>query len=91
MISGKNLKYQLRSTQEIKLPVLTEPGQEIQKDFSGELHNKHVTGEPYILTKIDQHSKWPVVRVCKSTGTHEDKEFFESLINLHKSSPNEKR
>ena len=40
MSSGKNLKYQLPSTEKMKLPALAEPGQEIQIDFSGKLHNK---------------------------------------------------
>ena len=54
MNSGKNLKYQLLSTGKIKIPALTEPGQEIQFDSSGKLHHKHVTGEPYILIGIDR-------------------------------------
>ena len=40
MISGKNLKYQLPPTEKNELPALTEPGQEIQVEFSGKLHNK---------------------------------------------------
>ena len=40
MSSGRNLKYQLPSTEKIKLPVLTEPGQEIQLDFPGKPHKK---------------------------------------------------
>ena len=39
MSAGKNLKYQLPSTEKIKLLVMTEPGKETQVDFSGRLHN----------------------------------------------------
>ena len=71
----KNLKHQLPSTEKIKLQALTEPEQEIQIDFSGKLHDKHVTDEPYILIGI--------VRIYKSTQTKEVKKFLESFINLY--------
>ena len=64
MSSSMNIKYQLRMTEEINQQVLTEPGQEIQIDFSGKLHNKRVTGEPYISIGSDRSSKWPVVLMC---------------------------
>ena len=53
MSSGKSLKNQLPLTKKNKLPVLTEPRQEIKFDFSGKLENEHVTGEPYILIGCD--------------------------------------
>ena len=81
MISCKKLKYQLPSTDKIRLSILTKPGHEIQIGFSGKLHNKYVTGEPYILIKIDPCIKWFVVRICKSTET-ELKKFLESFINF---------
>ena len=34
MSSGRIIKHQLPSTEKVKLPVLIEPGQEIQIDFS---------------------------------------------------------
>ena len=54
MTSGTNLKYQLRSRGKIKLPVLVEPGEQIQSDFSRELHKKQITGElyTYILSEL---------------------------------------
>ena len=75
MSSGENLRYQLPSTEKIKLLVLAEHGQEIQFDFSGNLYNKHVTGKLSILIGIDRYSKWPVVRICKLTETKEVKKF----------------
>ena len=66
MSSGKNLKCHLPSTEKIRRPALTEPGQEIQIDFSGKLHNK-LKGEPYMLIGIDRYSKRPVVWISKST------------------------
>ena len=40
LASGKNLKYKLPNSHYGKLKTLTEPGQEIQIDFTGKLHNK---------------------------------------------------
>ena len=38
--SSKYLKYQIPKNESVKLKVLTEPGQEIQIDFTGKLHKK---------------------------------------------------
>ena len=43
--SGENLKYQLQKKFYGKLENQTEPGQELQIDFTGELHNKNIHGE----------------------------------------------
>ena len=59
--SGKNLNYQLPMTEKISLPLLTESGREIQINFSGKSHSKHVAGGPYTLVGNDQYNKWPVV------------------------------
>ena len=83
MCSGMNIKYQLPSTEKNGLPALTEPGQQIQIDLSGKLHNKHVTGKPYILIGIDRYSKWPVVRKCTSTEAKVVIKFLESFINFY--------
>ena len=40
LASGKNLKYQLSKNHYGNLKTLTEPGQKIQIDFTGKLHNK---------------------------------------------------
>ena len=42
-------------TEKINLPVLTEPEREKESDFSRKLHEKHVTGEPYILIGTDRY------------------------------------
>ena len=82
--SGRILRYQLPSTEKIRLPpALTEPGQEIQVEFSGKLHNKHVAGDPNIFIENDRYSKLPVVRICKSTETQEVIRFSESFIKFY--------
>ena len=55
--SGKNLKDQLPNNHFGKLKTLTEPGQEIQIDFTGKLHNKRINGDVQILLVIDSFSK----------------------------------
>ena len=55
----------------------------MQIDLSGKLHNKHVTGEPYILIGLDQYIKFPVVQICRSTETKEVMKFLGSFINFY--------
>ena len=45
LASGKNLNYQLPSKHCGKLEKLTGPGQEIQIDFTGKLHNQNINGD----------------------------------------------
>ena len=82
MDSVKNFEHQLPPTKKIKQPDLTEPGQEMQTDFSGKLHNKYAIGEPYVFIEIGRYSKWHVVWVCKATETKEVLKFLENLINF---------
>ena len=56
LATGKNLKYQIPKNQYGKLEKLSEPGQELQIDFTGKLHNKKLNGEPQILIAIDRFS-----------------------------------
>ena len=57
LASGKNLKYQLPKSHYGNLKTLTEPGQEIQIDFTGKLHNKKINEDVQILIAIDRFSK----------------------------------
>ena len=62
---------------------MTETKQELQYNFSGQLYNKHVTGELFLLIGIDRYSKWPIVRICKSTETKDFINVLENFINLY--------
>ena len=83
MSSGKNLKYQLPKHEFGKLKTLTEPGQEIQIDFSGKLKNKKLNGDHQILIAIDRFSKWPTAKICKSSETKEVIIFLKQNFNLY--------
>ena len=83
LASGKNLKYQLPKKHYGKLEKLTKPGQEIQIDFTGKLHNKNIHGEVQILIAIDRFSKWSTVKTCKSAESKEVTNFLSSNFNLY--------
>ena len=83
LASGENLKYQLPKKHYGKLEKLSEPGQEIQFDFTGIFYNKHLHGETQILIAVDRFSKWPIVKICKSAETKEVINFLTSNFNLY--------
>ena len=83
LASGKNLKYQLPSKHYGKLEKLTEPGQEIQIDFTEKLHNQKIHGDVQILIAVDRFSKWPTVKICKTAETKEVIQFLTSNFNLY--------
>ena len=81
--SVENLKYQLSKKHYGKLGKLTEPGQEIQIDFTGNLQNKDIHGEVQILKAIDRLNKWPTVKICKTAETKEVTNFLSRNSNLY--------
>ena len=83
LASGENLKYQLPKSHYGNLKTLIEPGQEIQIDFTGKLHNKKINGDVQILIAIDRFSKWPTVKICKTAETKEVINFLTNNFNLY--------
>ena len=83
MSSGKNLKYQLPKNEFGKLKTITEPGQEIQIDFSGKLNNNKLNGEHQLLIAIDRFSKWPTAKICKSSETKEVLNLLKQNFNIY--------
>ena len=83
MASGKNSNYQIRKNNFGILKKLTEPGQEIQIDFTGKLNHKKLNGEHQILIAIDRFSKCPTVKICKSSETKEVLNFLKQNFNLY--------
>ena len=59
LATGKNFKYINPKNQHGKLEKLTELGEELQLDLTGNLHNKILNGEPQILIAKDRFSNWP--------------------------------
>ena len=81
--SGKNLKHQLPSKHYGKLEKLTEPGQEIQLDFIGKIHNQKLNGDVQILIAVDRFSKCPIVETCETAEPKEVINFLTSNFNLY--------
>ena len=83
LASGINFKYQLPKKLYGKLEKLSEPGQEIQIDFTGELHNKNLNGEIQILIAVVKFSKLPTKKVCKTSKAKEVINFLTSNFILY--------
>ena len=83
MALGKKLKYQIPKNNFGKLKTLTGPGQKIQINFSGKLNQNKLNGEHQILIAIDRFSKWPIVKVCKSSETKEVLNFLKQNFKLY--------
>ena len=63
---GKNAKNILPKNSAKPLPLLTQSGQELQLDYAGPLED-HKGKKIYSLVAIDRYSKFPSVKVTKST------------------------
>ena len=83
LASGKNPNYQLPKKHYEKLETLSEPGQEIQIDFTGTLHNKKLTSELQVLIAINRFSKWPTAKICKTSEPKETSFFLSSKFKLY--------
>ena len=62
---------------------LTEPGQKLQIDFTGKLHDKKINGDMQILIAVDRFSKWLTVKTCKTAETKEVINFLTNNFNLY--------
>ena len=64
---GKNVKHLIPKNASKPLPLLTRPGQEVQLDYAGPIEN-HRGKKIYLIVAIDRFSKFPSVKVTKSTS-----------------------
>ena len=74
---GKNAKYIIPKNATKPLPLLTQPGQEVQLDYAGPLED-YKGKNIYLLVAIDRYSKFPSVKISKSTGGKSSKKFLRS-------------
>ena len=79
---GKNAKYLIPKTSAKPLPLLSQPGQELQLDYAGPLED-HKGKKIYLLVAIDSYSKFPSVKVTKSTGEKSTIKFLRTYIDTH--------
>ena len=79
---GKNAKYIIPKNSAKPLPLLTQPGKELQLDYAGPL--KDYKGKKiYLLVANDRYSKFPSVKVTKSTGGKSTIKFLRTYFDTH--------
>ena len=66
--AGKNLKFQTPQTEKSIIEPPKTPGEGIQIDFTGNLNNKKLQNNPFILIAVDKNNRWPVAKICKNTN-----------------------
>ena len=77
---GKNTKYIIPKNSAKPLPLLTQPGQELQSDYAGPLED-HKGKKIFLLVAIDRYSKFPSVEITKSTGGKSTMKFLRTYID----------
>ena len=76
---GRKVKYIIPKNESKPLPLLTQPGQELQLDYAGPLEDKK-GNKIYLLTAID---RFPSVKITKSTGGKSSVKFLRTYIDTH--------
>ena len=79
---GENAKYIIPKISSKPLPLLMQPGQELQLDYARPLED-HKGKKIYLLVTIDKYSKFPSVKVTKSTGGKSTIKFLRTNIYTH--------
>ena len=80
--AGKNLKLILGTNNTEKLPILTEPNEEIDLDFAGPL-DKNWGNSKYLFLCIDRFSKFPSAEVVNNTSASLILSFMTDYCHLH--------
>ena len=79
---GKNAKYIIPKNASKPFPLLTQRSQEVQLDYAGPLED-HKVEMIFFLVAIDSYSKFPSVKITKSTGGKSSTKFLRSYIDCH--------
>ena len=80
-MSGKSIKPNIASTEQIQLPPFSKPNEEIQLNFICSIKEKNQNF--YILLSMDRYSKWPAASLCKTTDGQTAVKFLEQYITLN--------
>ena len=79
---GKNAKYIIPKNATKTLPLLTQPSQELQLDYIEPLKD-HEGKKVHLLVAIGRYSKFPLVKVTKSTGGKSSNKLLCTIIDTH--------
>ena len=82
LATSKKPKNKFSNNKHGKFESLTEPGQELQTDFTGKLRNKNLNGDVQLLIAKDRFSRWPTAKKCKTSETEEVINFLRSNFSL---------
>ena len=80
--AGKNLKVILGTSNTEKLPILSEPNEEVHLDFAGPL-DKNWGNSKHLLLCIDRFSKFPSAKVVNNTSASSIFSFMSDYCHLH--------
>ena len=69
LATGRNPKYQIPKNKHCELKTLNESGQKLQIHFTGKTHDKNLNEDVQLLIAIDRFSRWPTVKICKTSET----------------------
>ena len=80
--AGKNLKVILGTNNTEKLPILSEPNEEVDLDFAGPL-DKNWGNSKYLLLCIDHFTKFSSAKVVNNTSASSILSFMSDCCHLH--------
>ena len=78
---GKNAKFLIPKNSSKPLPLLSQPGQEVQLDYAGPL--EHYKGKNLFAKSNRQILHFPSVKITKLTGVKSSIKFLRSYIDSH--------
>ena len=77
------LNFQLTLVEKTNIETPKKPGDEIQIDFTGNLHNKKLQSSPYILIAVYKNTRWPGAEICRNTSRETVITFLNEYINIY--------
>ena len=81
---GKNLKSLIPKSKLGQLPKLSEPNEELQLDFAGQIvDTKNTNNEHHILAVVDRFSRYPSAVVHTNCDTQTAIEFLSQYCKFH--------
>ena len=80
--ADKNLKFQIPQTGKTNIEPPKTTGEEIQLDFTANIHNQKLPPTPFISIAVDKNSRRPVAKGCKNTNHETVNTFLNDYITV---------
>ena len=81
--AGKNLKSRIPNTENSKIELLKNPGEEFQIVFTANLNSKHLNSSHFILITVEKNRRGPVPKICEHAVHDTIKTFLRDYINFY--------